>query len=675
MNHKGQEQIYLDANATTPVISPILEQVTHTMTANFGNPSSTHLAGIAASDLLEKTRLLGKTVLGTTDGELLFTSGATEGIQTAVVSAISHYLKHTPHKLEEPAILYGATEHKAVPNTIKYWNSMLGLDAKILEIPVDHRGMLDHEFIAKNVSNAVMICTMAVNNETGVKQNLYELEKVIRVHNQSVAWLVDCVQALGKMELNMDAISIDYAPFSGHKLYAPKGIGFLYIRAGKPYIPFIAGGGQESGMRSGTENLPGIAGLCTLFSLLKSQSHIFNSIKKLQQHRKMLIDALLYTFPKITFHSRFEDSVPTTLNFSVDDFTGKEVIDLMDAAGIRVSGGSACSSGANSSFVLEAMGLSDWCCSNAIRLSFGPADSSVLIEKACHAIRTIKPFVQSEQPSNLLGLTQLYHQDAHSCLFVSKDRKAVVFSPLQSLLPKLQRLLKNNRLNEVTFLIDDLADRSNDLIRNIKHTFGQSVDIVTEEQFVQDACHQSGEGWGLTLQTTGGKKSFIFSVANDNTRKRVFVTQTMADTDTSTYRLFYASGVADEGTPLCSKMTSLSGLNFEATSVEYDEPADQQAANSWIDNHNAFVLDVREEGEHFLSQGQIPEKLHKGLEKRVINIPLGRLANAYIDGRLSDDLSYLVVCRSGNRSKLAVEILLSLGIKRVANLSKGLARL
>ncbi|KID57332.1 hypothetical protein JF50_08925 [Pseudoalteromonas luteoviolacea] len=675
VNPKSPEQIYLDANATTPVISPILERVMETMAVNFGNPSSAHLAGIKAKDLLEETRQLGKKAIGALGGELLFTSGATEGIQTAIVSVISHYLKYAPRDPHEPTILYGATEHKAVPNTIKHWNSLLGLNARLIEIPVDQYGMLDHDFIARNISNAVMICTMAVNNETGVRQDLYGLETVIRAHNPDIAWLVDCVQALGKMEMRMDTISIDYAPFSGHKLYAPKGIGFLYIRSEKPYIPFVAGGGQESGMRSGTENLPGIAGLHSLFSLLVSQSEVFNSIHKLRQHRAMLVDAIQETFPKVTFHSHFEDSVPTTLNFSVADFTGKEVIDLMDAAGIRVSGGSACSSGANSSFVLQAMGLSNWCCSNAIRLSFGPADSTVFIEKACHAIRAIKPSILHEQSSNICGLTHLYYQNQQCWLFVSKNQEAVVVSPIQALLPKIKRMLENKSLNKVTFIVSDDTDQSEQLINNITGIFGQSVEVLMPDQLGQHGGYFGSDDWSVTYHTVDGKKSMIFSVFNEETQKKVFLTKAFCNLDTSSNSLFFATDFAKKETFLCSNTALNNQLDCEYTSIEYDELASRKAANSWLNTHDAVVLDVRERGEHHLSLGEVPEKLDCELENRLINIPIGRLVNAFIDGKLSTDSMYLIVCRTGKRSKLAAEILCSLGVKKVANLSKGLARL
>src|SRR5690606_32913365 len=143
-------------------------------------------------------------------------------------------------------------------------------------------------------------------------------EQVIRAHNPTVPWMVDCVQALGKQQLALAETTIDYAPFSGHKLYAPKGIGFMYVRDNAPFTPLIIGGGQELGQRSGTENLPGIAALHALFELLlDTEQSVFQSQTTLEQYRHRLLQALQNAFPTLELNHPLTDSVPTTLNFSV----------------------------------------------------------------------------------------------------------------------------------------------------------------------------------------------------------------------------------------------------------------------------------------------------------------------------------------------------------------------
>ena len=377
------DEIYLDCNATTPVLPQIAQSVSHTMEQVFGNPSSSHITGLQARYILDNARRLGREVIGAPRGELVFTSGATEGIQTAVLSAL--IAAKQAGASGGKWLLYGATEHKAVPQALAHWNSLLGTQAELKAIPVDRNGLLDLDFIEAHAPDALMICTMAVNNETGVRQDLAKLEHVIRRCAPQVPWMVDCVQMLGKGELKLAETSIDYAPFSGHKLYGPKGIGFLYVREQRPFTPLIIGGGQEQGLRSGTENLPGIAALHTLFELLlDQQQQVFKPLATLQGYREQLLAALREAFPTLELNHALEYSVPTTLNFSVRGVPSRDIMDVFDAANIRVSSGSACSSKVTRSFVLDAMGLADWRSQSAVRLSFGPATEQQVIAAAVH---------------------------------------------------------------------------------------------------------------------------------------------------------------------------------------------------------------------------------------------------------------------------------------------------
>jgi cysteine desulfurase len=334
--------IYLDCNATTPVLPVAAAAAMQCMQQQFGNPSSSHTTGIKAKATLEHARSLARQVTGAGEGRILFTSGATEGIQSSIVSALLA-LRHQGKCGPATLLLYGATEHKAVPESLKHWNTVLQLNATIKAIPVDNNGQLDLAFINQHAAAAGLICTMAANNETGIKQPLKELETCIRVANPSVYWLVDCVQALGKISLQLAQSTIDYAPFSGHKLYGPKGIGFLYVRTSAPYQPFITGGGQEGGLRSGTENLPGIAALGAILSELQQpDGKVFQAEQTLWQYRERLVAALRYVFPELVLNSEPPYIVPTTVNFSVPGFFSKDIMDLFDAAGIRISSGSAC---------------------------------------------------------------------------------------------------------------------------------------------------------------------------------------------------------------------------------------------------------------------------------------------------------------------------------------------
>lgn len=456
-------EIYLDHNATTPVLPVAAAAVLHHMQSCFGNPSSSHSTGIKAKAELELTRQLARQVIGADSGQIIFTSGATEGIQTSIVSAL---LDARERGLTGPKVLllYGATEHKAVPESLKHWNHVLQLGATVQAIPVDTRGLIDMPALAQLLPAAAMVCTMAANNETGVKQDLAALERLIRQVNPQVRWMVDCVQALGKMSLDIAKTTIDYAPFSGHKLYAPKGIGFLYVRQGTPYRPFIAGGGQESGLRSGTENLPGIAALHAIFTeLLKPSASAFVSVDQLWSYRASLLAALRELFPALELNSHEPDIVPTTINFAVPGFLSKDILDLFDAGGIRVSAGSACSSKASGSFVLDAMGLPAWRSLGAVRLSFGPASSQAEIDAACAALRRLIPVVQrcclvlsnasDELGTVQHGVTQYKHEDYCSYLLVdAASRRAVIIDPVEPLINRLVNLVQGQQLELLAVL-------------------------------------------------------------------------------------------------------------------------------------------------------------------------------------------------------------------------------
>jgi cysteine desulfurase len=457
-----KNEIYLDNNATTPVLPQAAEAAMHAMKLCYGNPSSSHITGIKAKYILETSRSLVRDVIGAKTGNITFTSGATEGIQTAIISALEN-ARHNGKIPEKSVLLYGATEHKAVPETLKHWNKMLNIGAEVVAIPVDEDGILDHDFIRDNVADALIICTMAANNETGVYQDLEVLGSVIRSGNPDVLWMVDCVQALGKMSLDISNTSIDYAPFSGHKLYAPKGIGILYVRDGAPFTPFIAGGGQESGLRSGTENLPGIAALQAILALLSDPTDdTFKSIEVLNGYREQLSETLREAFPAIVFNHDFSCSLPTTLNFSVKGLSSKEVMDLFDAAHIRVSSGSACSSKTTRSFVLDAMAKPTWQSDSAIRMSFGPATTQQEIDQACTAIkRAVKALQHSclilsdtqDNSDNVVdGLQQwVYDQQSTWCYIDKTAGQCIAINMQAELVSKFETLVscQNFQVNAV----------------------------------------------------------------------------------------------------------------------------------------------------------------------------------------------------------------------------------
>ncbi len=444
-------EIYLDANATTPVLPAARDAALAVMAESYGNPSSIHGAGLRARALLDEARACARRVLQAPSGRLLFNSGATEGIQTAVLSALTALrARREGGEAIPPLLLYGATEHKAVPEALKHWNALLGLGLTMHAIPVGRDGRHDLAWLREHAPQAGLVCTMAANNETGVISDLDGIAAALR--GSGALWLVDGVQALGKLALKPIERGIDYAPFSGHKLYAPKGVGMLYVRDGAPFTPLQAGGGQEGGARAGTENMAGIAALGAVLAALESGLG-FAQHGQMEVQREQLAAALRDAFPGLVFNAPFAHSLPTTLNFSVAGFSSRLLLDLFDAAGLRVSGGSACSAAnAAPSYVLEAMGLPAWAAAAAVRLSFGAADTPEHIAEACTRIRDCAESLRAscQLPGPVADaatrpelLTRFVVDGA--CCYVLCDpetRQSVVVDPLPELTERLAQWLR-----------------------------------------------------------------------------------------------------------------------------------------------------------------------------------------------------------------------------------------
>jgi cysteine sulfinate desulfinase/cysteine desulfurase-like protein/rhodanese-related sulfurtransferase len=380
-------EIYLDANATCAALPAAVDAALDAMAGCFGNPSSSHAAGIRAKVILDQARACARRVTGAGNGRLMFTSGATEGIQTAVLSVLAAVRER--QLAGAPAgrlLVYGATDHKAVPEALAHWNRLLGTNLELVALPVDGEGRHRLDLLRQYAPDAAMVCTMAANNETGVISDLEGIQAVLGETGSSALWMVDCVQALGKLPLSLASTRIDYAPFSGHKLSAPKGIGMLYVREGAPFTPLVAGGGQEGGQRSGTENMAGIAAFGAVLKALE-EGGTFRTHGQLDGYRERIVQALRAAFPGIVFNASFDHALPTAINFSVPGLASRDVLDLFDAAGVRVSAGSACSaSKAQPSYVLQAMNLPLWRAASAVRLSFGPQVDDAFIEAACARI-------------------------------------------------------------------------------------------------------------------------------------------------------------------------------------------------------------------------------------------------------------------------------------------------
>jgi cysteine desulfurase len=457
-------EIYLDANATLATLPAALAAADDAMRERFGNPSSSHAAGLRARAMLDGVRSRARRLLGAGAGQLTFTSGASEAIQTAVLSALCDIrARQRRGAAVGELLLYGATEHKAVPECLAHWNRVLGAGLLLQALPVDADGLHRLDALRELAPRAALVCTMAANNETGVVSDLAGIEAVLAACAPDALWLVDSVQALGKLRLELAATRIDYAPFSGHKLYAPKGIGMLYVRAGAPYTALMAGGGQEAGQRSGTENMAGIAALGAVLAALEDGA-TFRSHQQMAGYRERLAAALRRAFPSIVFNMPFEHSLPTTLNFSVAGLAAGELLDVFDAAGVRVSSGSACSaSAAAPSYVLEAMGLPAWRCGAALRMSFGPMADDAFIDAACARIEACGAALRESclLPYGLGGAQHdgvIQLSSGGACSYLVLDgagRSCVVIDPLEALAGRIARFAHSQHLQVSAVLATD----------------------------------------------------------------------------------------------------------------------------------------------------------------------------------------------------------------------------
>lgn len=682
------QEIYLDCNATTPVLPEIARSVSHTMEAIFGNPSSSHITGLKARYILDTTRQLAREIIGSFNSKLIFTSGATEGIQTAVVSAISVAVKdvHRPRRY----LMYGATEHKAVPQALAHWNELLGLNAELLAIPVDSKGLLDHQFIADHVGEAAMICTMAVNNETGVVQDVKALEAVIRQHAPDVPWMVDCVQALGKQLLALDETSIDYAPFSGHKLYGPKGIGFMAVRDAAPFSPLIIGGGQESGYRSGTENLPGIAALNALFRIMQ-QGDSFAGVEQLNRYREQLADALKRAFPTVVFNNDFAVSVPTTLNFSVAGVSSRDIMDVLDACHIRVSSGSACSSKVTRSFVLDAMGLDSWRSESAIRLSFGPATTQAEIDEACQRLQQaaaalkqsclIVADTNDDNDGLLDGVVQLRYDDQCSYLLIDRAaRQMVVIDPHPALAGRIENIVRcqgyqipavlstaveGEIANAAAMLRDmlPLPEQQTDL-------FGWPEDAVARCDAIPQECQTGVDGClsiGARRLFRWGSRLPVYLLSEPVAEEQpLHVDFAFIGADVAVDSLCRCLG---ENTLICP------GLDPQSELVTRLQQENAGVAQTGIDiaigdeafwnRDDVIIIDVRERQEHMVDD--LP------CCAQVINVPLTQVIQFIHDNAGLKDRELICVCRSGNRSGVVANALRRQGFAKTRHLLGGLA--
>ena len=373
--------IYLDYNSTTPIDSRVLEAMLPFLQDNFANPSSTHHFGQSINEKVIQAREQIADFINAEPNELIFTSGATEANNITIKGVAESYSNKGKH------IITVSTEHKAVLDTCK------DLERKGFEVTyltVQPNGLIDIAELQKAIRiDTILVSVMFVNNETGVVQPLKELSAL--VHEKGALFMTDATQAVGKIDVDVDSLGIDLLCLSGHKMYAPKGIGALFVRQRGNKVkltPLIHGGGHEQGLRSGTLNVTGIIALakaCEIASQEMKQTQ--NSITKLRDK----LEQELLKLPHTSLNGDFEKRIFNTTNICFKGQDANVLIGRMK--NIAVSNGSACSSAVvEPSHVLKAMGLNDNDSFASLRFSLGKFNT---LEDIKLVIQKIKELTQS----------------------------------------------------------------------------------------------------------------------------------------------------------------------------------------------------------------------------------------------------------------------------------------
>lgn len=370
--------IYLDYNATCPIDEKVLNKMLPFLKEHFGNAASAHHAyGWKAAEAVAEARQQIAELLGASEKEIVFTSGATESVNLAikgVFEALSHRGNH---------IITAQTEHKAVIDSCKHLQK---IGADITFLPVEKDGSIDLNLLENSIrKETILISLMAANNETGVLHPIREISEIAQKHQ--VLFHTDATQAIGKIPFDVTALNIDLLSLSGHKMYAPKGIGALFIRKKIQISPQIDGGRHERGLRSGTLNVPGIVALGEASVLAIEQTE--HDCKRISLLRDCLEKAILEAMPNAFVNGNTKQRLPNTTNICFgSDIDGEHLLLALNK--IAVSNGSACNSASTEpSYVLKAMGLDNTQAYSSIRFSLGRMSQETTINTAIQHIAEV----------------------------------------------------------------------------------------------------------------------------------------------------------------------------------------------------------------------------------------------------------------------------------------------
>jgi cysteine desulfurase len=357
---KFSGHIYFDHSATTPVIPEVAKKVYDAMTLSFGNASEPHSFGVEAKKILEDSRAIVAKALNANADEILFTSGGTESNNIAIFGIAEAYFKKGSH------IITSQIEHPSVLMPLRVLENE---GYEVTYLPVDINGCVDPQDVKNAITDkTILVSIMHANNIMGAIQPVNEIGKITKEHG--IIFHCDGVQSYMNLDINADEMNVDLLSISGHKVYAPKGVGALFIRRGVKVMPQTYGGGQERGRRSGTENIPGILGLAAATEILLSDFSKRN--EKISELRDYLKNAVIEKISDVSYNGHPAKRLPGNCSFTFKYVEGSDIVSSLNEYKIAISAGSACkSSSGHSSDALLAMGVCPEFAGGSIRVSLG----------------------------------------------------------------------------------------------------------------------------------------------------------------------------------------------------------------------------------------------------------------------------------------------------------------
>ncbi|HEX2968592.1 MAG TPA: cysteine desulfurase family protein [Bacteroidales bacterium] len=358
-----QSKIYLDNAATTRLDNRVLESMLPFFSIHYGNASSLHSFGSTAKEILDISKSKIASCIGAYPEEIIFTSGGTEANNFAIKGIAFANRQRGNH------IIVSSIEHDCILNTCR-WLEEQGFI--ITYLPVDDTGLVNVQMLRQAINpETILVSVMFANNEIGTIEPVEEIGNICKSHN--IYFHSDACQSFGKIPINLNQLNIDLLTINSHKIYGPKGVGALYVKKSTKIIPLLHGGGQESGYRSSTENIPGIVGFARAAEICMSEMN--SEMQRINELRDKLSDFLYSNFDNVYVNGHLKNRLPGHLSFNFRNMEGETIrlLFLLDESGIAVSAGSACSSNHNgsASHVLQAIGLNPFEARGAIRITFG----------------------------------------------------------------------------------------------------------------------------------------------------------------------------------------------------------------------------------------------------------------------------------------------------------------